>query len=378
MADTKKRTKRATPARKKKKSRKATPSRKAGSSPKARSPKASSKAEPAGRSETFRRELGSMENLLDDALRSAGAADDVLADDGPLLRAAESFLDAYARLGRTLDESSVADLLSSVGDRMRGDEKDFGYDAELEKGLLPLLRFLYRRWWRVEAVGIELIPDDGPVVLVANHSGSIFAYDGAMLRLAAAEHHARSRSVRPLLDAAISDLPVLGDVMARCGGVPATEENAETLLARGEVIACFPEAEQSYSRSFRHRYELGTFEDATFLDAAVRAGAPILPVAIVGAEEAHPALARLDGLARRLGMPTLPVTPTFPWLGVGGLLPLPSRWRIEVGRPIRGLERLDADVLTDARRRKRLTTRIRERVQALVDGAVERRGRAFL
>ena len=338
----------------------------------------SSPAKRPPRSEAFRDQLGSMETFLDEALREAGGGDEIAADDGPLLRAAEGFLDAYARLGRTLEESSVADVLSSVGDRMRGDSSDFGYDAELEKALHPLLGFLYQRWWRVEAVGVDLIPREGPVVLVANHSGSVFAYDGAMLRMALLEHHPTKRTVRPLLDASVTDLPVLGDVMARCGGVEATPDNADALLDREEVIACFPEAGGGFSRSFRHRYELGVFEDATFLRAAVRAGAPVLPVAVIGAEEVHPALGRLDGLARRLGMPTLPLTPTFPWLGVGGLLPLPSRWRIEVGRPIRGLDRLNAEALDDPRHCAKVVKRVRGRVQALVDGAVQRRGRAFL
>lgn len=332
----------------------------------------------APRPEAFRKELGSLEHLLDEALLEAGGPVDVSDDEGPVVRAAEGALDVYANLARTLEQGSVSEALATLGDRMRGDPNDFGYDADFESALLPLLRFLYRRWWRVDLVGVELVPAAGPVVLVGNHSGSLFAYDGAMLRRAVADHHPHGRTVRPLLEPSLYDLPVLGDVMARCGGVPASNEAAATVLQRGEIVASFPEGRDGFYKPFRNRYELGSFGDGDFVRMALRAGAAIVPVAIVGAEETHPAIGRLDWLARRVGLPSLPLTPTFPLLGLGGLMPLPSRWRIEFGSPLRGLRDLPPDAADDGRRVKRIATRARGRVQALVDGAVERRGRAFL
>lgn len=330
------------------------------------------------RREEFRNELGSLETLLDEALLEAGGPVDGADAEGAVVRAAEGALDVYANLARTLEESSVSEAFASLSDRMRGDPSDFGYDADFENAILPLLRFLYRRWWRVDLVGVDLVPDEGPVVLVGNHSGSLLAYDGAMLRRAVADHHPRCRAVRPMLDPSLCNLPLLGDVMARCGGVPASEDSAQAVLERGEIVASFPEGREGFLKSFRRRYELGSFDDDDFVRVALRAGAAIVPVAIVGAEETHPALGRLDWLAHRVGLPSLPVTPTFPLLGLGGLLPLPSRWRIEFGAPLRGLGDLGREAAEDRRRVKRIATRARSRVQSLVDGAVERRGRAFL
>lgn len=327
----------------------------------------------AVRPDAFRAGLGSLERLLDDALQESGAPE--LDDDAPLVRAAEGALDLYAHLGRLLEEGSVSDALAGLRDRMAGDPDDFGYDRELEQLLEPLLRFLYQRWWRVELVGAEHLPESGPAVLAANHSGSLLAYDSAMLRVGLAE--ATRRSVRPLLDPEVCGVPVLGDVLARCGGVPATGENAAALLARGDVVAVFPEGRAAFSKSFRSRHVIGPFAERGLLRAGLVAGAPILPVAIVGAGETHPALGRLDWLAKRVGLPSLPVTPTFPLLGVGGLLPLPSRWRIEIGAPLRVRAAADRSAL-EARRVRRIADRARSRVQALVDGAVERRGRVFL
>ncbi len=329
----------------------------------------------AVRPDAFRAGLGSLERLLDDALQESGAPE--LDEDAPLVRAAEGALDLYAHLGRLLEEGSVSDALAGLRDRMAGDPDDFGYDRELEQALGPLLRFLYRRWWRVELVGAENVPASGPAVLVANHSGSLLAYDSAMLRVGLAEATDGGRSVRPLLDPEVCGVPVLGDVLARCGGVPATEENAATLLGRGDVVAVFPEGRAAFSKPFRSRYAIGAFTERGLVRAGIVAGAPILPVAIVGAGETHPTLGRLDWLAKRVGIPALPVTPTFPLLGVGGLLPLPSRWRIEIGAPLRVRAAAEGGA-SDARRVRRIADRARSRVQSLVDGAVERRGRAFL
>lgn len=352
--------------------------KKGGTSAKAGGPRSAATTAPGPspvRSAEFRERLGSLENMLDEELRAAGASVEV-EDDGPVVRAAEGVLDVYARLGRTLEDASVARALAGLSERIGGDPNDFGFDPDFERALLPLLRFLYRSWWRVELAGVEKIPAEGPVVLVGNHSGNLFAYDGAMLRRAVADHHSAERWVRPLLDASVCDVPVLGDVMARCGGVVDTEENAEILLDRGEVIAVFPEGAASFHRAYGSRYEVGPFVDDGFVRVALRAGAPIVPVAVVGAEETHPALGRVEWLAKRVGLPSLPLTPTFPWLGVGGLLPLPSRWRIEFGTPLRGLPDRAAGIDDEALVR-RVSARARGRVQALVERAVGRRGRAF-
>lgn len=324
----------------------------------------------------FRERLGSLENELADELRRAGGEDEVDEGDGPLARATDGALDLYARLARTVEHTSVADALAGLGSG-GGDPDDFGLDPDFERALMPLLRFLYRSWWRVQIRGIEHVPSEGPVVLVANSSGSLFAYDGAMLRMGLREEHPGHRSVRPLLADTICDLPVVGELMSRTGGVRDSEESGRTLLRRGAVVACFPEGAEAFGKPFHERYEIRRFVGSAFVRLALSSGAPIVPVAIVGAEETHPVLGRLDWFARRIGMPYLPLTPTFPLLGLGGLLPLPSRWRIEFGAPLTGLAELGLEAGNDADVVRGVSRRARRRLQTLIDGAVERRGRAF-
>jgi 1-acyl-sn-glycerol-3-phosphate acyltransferase len=130
------------------------------------------------------------------------------------------------------------------------------------------------------------------------------------------------------------DLPFIGALLNRLGGVPATPENGRRLLEDEQLVMVFPEGLKGVGKLFRDRYQLKRFGRGGFIRLALRARSPIIPVAVVGAEEIHPVLATVKWLAKPFGLPYLPITPTFPWLGPLGAIPLPSKWIIRFGQPI--------------------------------------------
>jgi 1-acyl-sn-glycerol-3-phosphate acyltransferase len=224
--------------------------------------------------------------------------------------------------------------LRDLAMRDRSDVVDeFGRDPLYVARLRPLLDFLYETYFRVEVTGIEHIPERGRALIVANHSGTL-PYDAALLMHAVRREHPHKREVRPLVEDFVFHFPYLGTLINRIGGVRACQENAERLLEQDALVAVFPEGEKGIGKLFRERYRLQRFGRGGFVKLALRTGAPIIPCAIVGAEEIHPLVAKVTWLARSFGAPYLPVTPTFPLLGPVGLLPLPTKWTIRFGPPL--------------------------------------------
>ncbi len=233
-------------------------------------------------------------------------------------------------------ERRVAQTLAFLRRRLTGDyEIDaFGFDPEFtEEVWLPMLRPLYQRWFRVEVRGVENLPADSGALVVANHSGTL-PVDGLMVQVAVHDEHPRHRFVRSLGADLIFQSPVVGEYARKSGVTLAANPDAERLLRSGEVALVFPEGFKGIGKPFRERYRLQRFGRGGFVTSALRTGAPIVPCSIVGAEEIYPKIGNLGGLARMLGFPYFPVTPTFPLLGPLGLVPLPSKWIIEFGEPI--------------------------------------------
>jgi len=256
-----------------------------------------------------------------------------------------------------------------LGLRNRSEEIDeFGYDPEFERRVLPLFDFLYERYFRVEVYGVDRVPDVGRCLLVANHSGTL-PFDGVMLRRAVHREHAQHREVRWLAEDGIFHFPFLGTFSNRVGAVRACQENAERLLEQNALVAVFPEGVKGIGKLFKERYRLQRFGRGGFIKLGLRTRAPVVPVAIVGGEEANPMLLRIDYLTRALGIPYLPVTPTFPWLGPLGLLPAPTKWKIFFGDPIDlqgyGAESVDDELLVG-----RLTEQVRSEIQRTLDRAL--------
>jgi 1-acyl-sn-glycerol-3-phosphate acyltransferase len=183
---------------------------------------------------------------------------------------------------------------------------------------------------------------------------------------------------RTLVDDWLLGLPLLGGVLAGRGAVRGTPANLRRLLGRDEAVIHFPEGAAAIAKSFGHRYRLARFERAAFARIAIETGTPILPVAVIGAEEVHPVLARLDLAGRLLGLPTLPITPTFPWLGLGGLVPLPTKWILHVGEPLDVALRHPPADAADPARVRRVRDQVRERLQGLVLEGLRQRRSIFL
>jgi 1-acyl-sn-glycerol-3-phosphate acyltransferase len=261
--------------------------------------------------------------------------------------------------------------LSTFGMSERSGEVDeFGMDEVVLRRARLLLDLLFDRWWRVDTVGLEA-PLAPPCLYVANHSG-LLPWDGLMLAHAlerAAPGHPRARF---LVADWLVTLPFAQPTLARLGGVRACRENASRLLRHGHPVLAFPEGVKGAAKVFRERYRLKRFGRGGVVRVALEHGVPLVPVAVVGAEESHPILFKAERAARAVGLPFVPVTPTFPWLGPLGLVPLPTKWVLVFGEPLDiGTHPPDAardDLLVD-----RLTERLRERIQALIEVGLARR-----
>ena len=233
-------------------------------------------------------------------------------------------------------ERRLAGGLAFLRRRLTGDYPvdEFGFDPDLtDHVLLPPLRPLYERWFRVETTGLHHVPSTGGALIVANHSGTV-PLDALMTAVALRDHHPAGRALRMLAADLVFTLPVVGSVARKAGHTLACNPDAERLLRAGEITGVWPEGFKGIGKPFSQRYKLQRFGRGGFVSAALRTGAPIIPVSIVGAEEIYPMVANLRTLARLVGLPYLPVTPTFPLLGPLGLIPLPSKWLIDFGEPI--------------------------------------------
>lgn len=260
----------------------------------------------------------------------------------------------------------LAGGLAFLRRRITGDYAvdDFGFDADLsEHVLLPPLRPLYDKWFRVETRGLDNVPDDGAALIVANHSGTI-PMDALMTSLALLDHHPAHRHLRLLGADLVFTLPVMAPIARKSGHTLACNADAERLLSSQELVGVFPEGFKGIGKPFSERYKLQRFGRGGFVSAALRTGAPIIPCSIVGAEESYPMLANAKTLARLLGLPYLPITPTFPLLGPLGLLPLPSKWIIEFGEPIETASLGGAAAADDPMLVFNLTDQVRETIQS--------------
>ncbi len=253
-----------------------------------------------------------------------------------------------------------------------GEVDEFGMDEVVLRRVRPALDFLYDQYWRVSLEGVENLPASGPCLLVANHSG-LLPYDGLMLAHGLERSHASGQRPRFFVADWLITLPFVQSYLARLGGVRACRENAERLLESKRFVITFPEGVKGAAKVFRERYRLKRLGRGGVLRLAIETGVPLVPVGIVGAEEAHPILFKWTTPARAMGLPFLPVTPTFPWLGPLGFLPLPTKWVIRIGEPT-VLGHLAPEASADELLISRLTEDLRAQIQGLVDiGLAERK-----
>lgn len=242
----------------------------------------------------------------------------------------------------------------------------YGFDAQFTVSAIAPFLWLYRKYFRVATYGIEKVPPDGRVLLVANHSGQL-PFDAAMLGVALLVEKDPPRAARALVEKWVPRLPFVSSFYARLGQVVGTPENCRRLLAAGEALLVFPEGVRGLNKPFAERYRLKGFGTG-FMRLALETGAPIVPVGIVGAEEQAPSLTNLEPLARLLGMPALPLTPT-------GLvpLPLPTRYHIHFGEPLSFTGSPDDE---DAVLEEKVS-KVRAAVEALIQSGLAARKHVF-
>jgi 1-acyl-sn-glycerol-3-phosphate acyltransferase len=245
---------------------------------------------------------------------------------------------------------------------------EFGLDPHVEERARPWLEGLCKRYFRVDVDGVHNLPPEGRVLMVCNRAGAL-PWDGLVLRTAVRMARPELQPVRWLAEDSVFHYPFLGVFMNRLGAVRACAENAERLLKKDRLVAVFPEGAHGSSKLFKDRYRLQRFGRGGYVKLALKLGAPIVPTAIIGSEETNPVLARSRWLGRVLGGESLPITPTFPWLGAAGLLPAPVKWRLVVGEPI-DLSSYGPKSADEALLVHRLNEQIRGILQQLVEQAL--------
>ncbi|MBL8938368.1 MAG: acyltransferase family protein [Archangium sp.] len=268
-----------------------------------------------------------------------------------------------SRDGAIASVKGVAGALRAVIGRSGKDTRvdAYGRDEALVQSLQPLADALYEKYWRVTLEGVADVPA-GASVLVANHAGAL-PIDGPLLHHALKRERPDLQPARWLLEDQIFHSPGLGVLWNRIGAVRASPENAMQLLAEHTPIVVFPEGFQGLSKPFAQRYQLQRFGRGGYVKIAARAGVPIVPVAIVGAEESVPLLAKLP--AEALGIPFLPLT----------LPPLPARWFIKFGTPI--VVEGGAAAATDLALVQKLNEQVRDTIDVMLKDLLSRRDGVF-
>lgn len=272
---------------------------------------------------------------------------------------------------------AIDELLAFARRRVTGDYEidEFGFDRELtETVLAPLARFFHERYFRVEWKGLEHVPREGPALLVSNHAGTI-PMDAVIMKFGLLDRV--GRHVRLLAANLAFRMPFVGELARKSGNTLACDEDALRLLERGELLGVFPEGYKGVGKLYRDRYKLQRFGRGGFIELALRAGVPIVPVAIVGSEEIYPLISHARPLARMFGLPYFPVTPFFPWLGPLGMLPLPTKWSIEFREPI-ATDGMGDEAWKDSLLVFEMTDRVRDEIQQTLNRNLASRRSLFL
>jgi len=272
-------------------------------------------------------------------------------------------------------EGRLAAFVAALRKRLSGDFEvdEFGFDPQITEILTEAVEPLAEKWFRLEVRGIENIPAEGGALLVANHSGTV-PLDGVITGYAVKKYS--GRNLRPLGADLVFALPFVGQMARKVGATLACTADAERLLTTGELAGVWPEGFKGIGKPFAERYKLQRFGRGGFVSSAMRAQVPIVPVSIVGAEEIYPLVGNVPSLARLLGIPYLPITPFFPLLGPLGMIPLPSKWIIEFGEPIR-TDAYEPEAADDPMLLFNVTDQVRETIQQTLYALLVDRGNAF-
>jgi 1-acyl-sn-glycerol-3-phosphate acyltransferase len=287
-----------------------------------------------------------------------------------------AFQDAAVEVFGEQWERRLAEMMAFMRRRLAGEYvvDEYGFDPEVtERFLMAALRPIAQKWFRIEVRGVENIPTTGGALVVSNHSGTV-PVDGLMTMVAI--HDETGRFLRPLGADLVFKMPFVSSMARRSGATLACGEDAERMLSGGELVGVWPEGFKGIGKPFSERYKLQRFGRGGFVSAALRTGVPIVPLSVVGAEEIYPMVGNLPSLARLLGIPYIPITPFFPWLGPLGLVPLPSKWLLEFGEPIR-TDSYDAGEAEDPMLVFNVTDQVRETIQQTLFALLRQRDNVF-
>jgi 1-acyl-sn-glycerol-3-phosphate acyltransferase len=312
-----------------------------------------------------------------DTVREAATA----RDRGPLAGVpVGDWLAAFQHAGKELFgeqwEPQLARFLAFLRRRVSGDYvvDEYGFDQEItERFFMTALRPIAQKWFRIEVRGAENIPSEGGALVVSNHSGTI-PVDGLMTMVSIHDH--TGRFLRPLGADLVFKMPIVSQIARKGGTTLACNEDAERMLSGGELVGVWPEGFKGIGKPYAERYKLQRFGRGGFVAAAMRTGVPIIPLSVVGAEEIYPLVGNVPGLARALGIPYIPITPFFPLLGPLGLVPLPSKWLLEFGEPIR-TDEFDAGAADDPMLVFDVTDQVRETIQSTLYSLLMQRESVF-
>jgi len=278
-----------------------------------------------------------------------------------------------AKLPERRPAERMRELLPAIEPDRRLD--DWGRSERVEGAFdRTLVEFFYRYWFRCEVEGVENVPDDGGALLVSNHSGAL-PPDAAMVAKAIREEHPRPRPLYLTVEHFFKGYPGFSMLIPKIGGVAAHPANVHRLLYdERQLVIVFPEGRKGTEKLYKDRYRLRRFGRGGFVEAAMRAEAKLVPLCVVGAEEAAPIFAHVVALRRLTGLLYFPITPTFPWLGPFGMLGyLPAKFRIRFLEPIDTVELGGPEAVNDKALVQTVAQEIRARIQENVDEMVAKR-----
>lgn len=288
-----------------------------------------------------------------------------------LFRFADALLKQFAKTPIYRNLKYSIDMWSYGKEERYFDVDEFGMSNATVELVMPIFQFLYHHYFRVDVEGAKNIARNGPALVIANHSG-VLPYDGAITNLAVYNNHPKHRYARYLVDDFVYYVPFIGTFIQRTGGVRACQENATRLLDHGHMVMVFPEGVKGVSKPYDDRYQLQRFGRGGYVRLAMRTGVPVIPTAVIGAEEIHPMLWKSDVLGKAMGMPYFPFTVTFPWLGPLGMVPLPTKWKIVFGKPI-SFKKYTARDAKSERKVQEVSQKIQAKVQTMIDKELKKR-----
>lgn len=241
----------------------------------------------------------------------------------------------------------------------------FGYDPELIKLIVPVARFFYDSYFRCEAFGLDRVPE-GRVMLIANHSGQL-PFDAMMVGASLLLDAPKPRLVRGMVERWSAELPFISTLFNRAGQFVGSPAIGKRLLEMDEALMVFPEGAKGISKLYRDRYKLQNFGHG-FMRLALETNTPIVPVAIVGAEEQAPAVADIKPLAKILGFPAFPIV--APHIVP---LPLPVKYYLHFGEPMN----FGGDGTEDDEVVSRYVDEVKDTIQHMLHVGLEKRPSIF-